>query len=514
MQSPACVNFVGCVSVANRNVGVNLNQKYQQTKQFIVRQLPAVVFFYCLVQPLLDVAGYWQTELGIPNVVTMLLRMGLLCASVGLGFVLSDRKRYYLMAALVLGGFFIARTLVCMQVGFVEFYADFMNLARIYLMPLTTLCFCTFVKENPRVIRAMVAGFAANLGIIIAVQVLSRLTGTDPYTYTNKSIGVRGWFLYANTQSAIVSMIVPVAIGWALDRWQEKVLPVAVVTALGLGSLYALGTRLSTAALVAAGVGMAICLLLIDRKRWRQSVAIGCVSLVFLLLLPVSPMADNLRTQAGNFEQRQERFDETVAQAGPDASPEEQQEALVEAYRLFIPGVVSRFGGQRTLEAYNYSTDVDYVANRRIMRLTFCKLLLEDSPESAKWFGMDVSRMRVEGEDLNWSTGEVEHMVTSFDPENDFHAIYYLCGGVGLVLMLLFLGSFALRALFAMARDFKRHFTVDFAALAICCCCAVAHCAFTASTLRHNSASVYLAMALAALWQMSRRELSAKRMHQ
>ena len=265
-------------------------------------------------------------------------------------------------------------------------------------------------------------------------------------------------------------------------------------------------------AMAACGIGVAVCLLMIDRTRWRQSAAIGLVTVVMIALLPVGPMVENQNRQAENYDQKQAAFDEIAMPDDLTADEDTRNERLVEAYRLYVPGLVTKFGGERTLEAYNYSTNVDVMANRRNMRLTYCRLLLEDSPESARWFGMDITRMKVQGVDLNWRTGEYEEMVTNFDPENDFHAVYYLYGGVGLAMVVLFFAYFGGSALLAMFRDFRRHFTVTFATLAIGCCCALAHVVFTASTLRFINTQAYLAPLLAAMWSLSRRELSAKRM--
>ena len=96
--------------------------------------------------------------------------------------------------------------------------------------------------------------------------------------------------------------------------------------------------------------------------------------------------------------------------------------------------------------------------------------------------------------------------------ENDFHGIYFLTGIVGLILMIAFLLYFGLRALWRVIRDFKTYFTLDMVGFAIAYCCCLAHAYFTASVLRRNNASVYMAMVLVALWYLSRKELSAKLM--
>ncbi len=488
-----------------RNVVFILRNKYAAMKEWFVEKLPLLVLIYCILQPLMDVATYWQEHLHTANTLTVVLRMGLLCGSVLLGFILSDRKRYYWLMALVLGGFLAGHVWACTQAGYLQPFGDLSNMVRIYLMPLTALCFCTFLRRNDKVLPAFQMGIVVNFCIIIVVMLLSRLTGTDPYTYPNKALGVRGWFYFANTQSAILAMIVPIALGWTLKKWETKLLPVAIMTALGFGSLFVLGTRLAYASLAAVGLGLPVCLLLIDRKRWRQSVVIGVITVVFAVMLPVSPMMRNQKAVAGNFDIKQTVFDE-AAKTEEDASPQQEHDALVNAYRLFLPGMISRFGEERTLQAYQYSHDVDKVGNQRLMRLTFCKLLMEDAPESAKWFGLNRSWMGEKAVHTDVLTGKTKEMVTWYDPENDFHAIYYLCGMVGLTLMIAFIGYFAVNALLAMTVDFRGKFTIEFAAMALSCCCAVAHCYFTASILRFNSASVYLAMILAAMWYLSRRK--------
>lgn len=495
-----------------RNVGVSLKSRFESGKQALIRLLPAMVFIFCLMQPMLDVAGFWQGQLGVKTVLTTLIRMGCFGGAALLGFVLTDRKWVYWLMAGVMALFAVLRSMALMEAGYGFPSEDLINLFTFYMLPVYSLAISTFALKNPRVVLAIAAGFAADLAIVAAVMVLSRLTGTDPYTYPNKELGVQGWFLYGNPQSAILSMLVPVSVGWALEKWNKKVIPVAAVVLVGELALYALGTRLSCMAMVASGIGMAVCLLLIDRKRWRQSAAIGLVTIVMTVLIPFSPMVENQTRQAENFQAKQAAFDEIAMTDDETADERTKIDRLVEAYNLYVPGLVTRFGGERTLDAYNYTTDVNVVGARRTMRLTFCQLLQEESPASAKWFGMDITRMKVEGVDLNWTTGEREYMVTSFDPENDFHAVYYLYGGVGLALILGFFVYFAGSALLAMFRDFKRHFTVTFAALAIACCCALAHCVFTASILRFSNSLTYLALLLAAVWSLSRRERSAKRM--
>ena len=61
----------------------------------LVRWLPRIMLVLCLLQPCLDVLSYWQDALGMSNGLTTVLRFAMLAAVVLLGFVLSERRRYY-----------------------------------------------------------------------------------------------------------------------------------------------------------------------------------------------------------------------------------------------------------------------------------------------------------------------------------------------------------------------------------------------------------------------------------
>ncbi len=488
-------------------MGVCVKKENSLRKQTVVRQLPLLVFLFCVAQPVLDVLTYWQNAAGLSNAVTVVLRMGLLGGSVLLGFQLSEKRWQYVATAGGFSLFCLARVLIFWFHGDPEPLGDLSNMVRIGYLPLVALSMGTFLQCDARVIRAVRDGVAVNLVIIAAVMLLSRLTGTDPYTYPNKALGVRGWFLVPSPQSAVVSMIAPVAMGWALNKWDKELLPVAAVTALALGVLLLYATRLAIASMVAAGLGMAVCLLLIAPGRWKQSAVIAAVTAVCMALIPLSPFAANQARIAENMVGKQELVDRYVSAGMMRSDPQGYDEALLEAYEHYVPGLISRFGGEATLEAYDRTTDAAKIADVRHMKLLFSQLQMEKSPAIYRIFGMNRNALL---ETVTYTDGVTEELC--FDPENDFHGMYYLCGVIGLAGTLGMLLFFAGWAIYALVIDFKRHFTVDFAACSIACCIGVVYGVCTASTLRHNSASVYFAMVLAVLWYLSRPQISARRM--
>jgi len=461
--------------------------------------LPRIMFFLCLLHPVLDVISFWQDELEMSNVLTTVLRFAVLAGVMLLGFFLSQRKWCYVGLAGILVLLTAGHIAACMQWGFTALMADLANMLRIYQLPMMTLAFVTFVRCNQDCMEQLRKGFLWCLLICAAVEVVSVLTGTNPYTYENKSLGILGWFYFANSQSAILSMLVPVALAYTAEKRPGKILPMLLVTMIGLGVLYFFATRLAYVAMVAAGFGLAVCLMLLWKVKGlsvKQPVAVLLICTVIGLAgYWVSPMYQNNVLVEQNKVLKQADIDEKVA--ADEAAAREQglegtelaEARLVSAYEEYLAGPTGAFGISRVAALYNYSTDADKVADDRLERLNFCKLLLEDQSGLSFWFGM-------EREDMS-------HDGITYDVENDFHGIFYLCGAVGLALMILFLGGFLVRILLALLRDFKGTFTLKAAGCGIALCCALAHAYFTAGVLRRPNVTFYLAVLLAAAYGMT-----------
>ena len=73
-------------------------------------------------------------------------------------------------------------------------------------------------------LESLTQGFLICLLICATVEVVSVITGSDPCTYRDqKSVGICGWFYFANSQSAILTMLVPVSLCFVLEK--KKFLP-------------------------------------------------------------------------------------------------------------------------------------------------------------------------------------------------------------------------------------------------------------------------------------------------
>lgn len=467
--------------------GTSLARSLQQ-------HLPKIVLILFLIQPVMDVLSYWVNYVGIGNGITLSLRFALLLLMALTGFILSRKRWQYWL----LGGILLALTIGHVAVGCVYGYqdavSDVTNLIRIYQLPVVTLVFITYLETDERCLDAVKKGFLGNLGLIILVELLATVTGTDPHTYANKGVGVLGWFTFANAQSAILCMIVPVAIAYVAQRKKMRLGYVLAISVAGFGVLYMFGTRLSYAGLLGCAFGLAVSCVMIKAVKkapvGKAAVVFAVFGLAAILLAGVSPMATNYELTSWNAEQKQVEIDALVAAdtaAAEEAGLEGQElaaESLRGAYETYLTDLVARFGLERVAERYEYSTSASDLGDWRMAKKIYNEFLLEDQP-LARWFGLELV-------DLTYGD-------SSYDAENDFHGIYYLCGWFGLALMIIFVGFFVWRILRAILKDFKHYFTIETAGFGIAFICGVFHAYFTAGVLRRPNANFYLAIILAVL---------------
>ncbi|MBR4881248.1 MAG: O-antigen ligase family protein [Clostridia bacterium] len=431
-----------------------------------------------ILQPCMDVFSYASDKLGISNIYSLLLLFAVFSAVLLSAFILTEKKRVYIISASLLSIYTLAHIWACMQNGYNDPVSDIANLIRIYQMPLFALCFITFIKANERVAESIRAGFVICLLIIAVVEMISVVTNTNPYTYENKSIGIIGWFYDSSAQSAILSTIVPVFTAWSVQKYRDK-LPMLVLSLLFSALiLFMYATRLAYLSLIMTLAGLVITLLIKDRKAIKPIIALSLICVTFVCLVPLSPMTKNQSMVADNAVKKQAHIDSLVT--GEDT------EDLREAYEYYMGGLTDRFGLEAVAKEYNYSTYASDICDVRRMKNTYCSMLMEEQGVTATLFGMELSDMTYNG----WI----------HDVENDFHGIFYLTGGVGLILLAAFILYFVFITAKALLTDFKNTFDLTTAGFGIAFIANMLHAYATCGVLRRPGSSFYLSAILAVVF--------------
>jgi hypothetical protein len=454
------------------------------------------------VQPLLDVLSYFWSLTGHGNLLTLGLRMGVLGASVLYGFYLSQRKHIYFAAVGVLALFWGIHMLICFQAGYQDPFSDLTNYIRVVQIVAYTLCLVTFLRFGEPVYRALIAGICVNLGICALVELLSTLTGTDPHTYRQAGLGVLGWFSTTNSQSAVLSVLVPIVLMAALlYQGKGQYLLLLGVTGVGFALLYFIGTRLAYASLLATAVGLPVVLLLCRRRNLKKMAIVFLLGILCAGLVQYSPMYQKQHSYASSMEEKQgwvaatiedvaQEVSDVEASGSSESSAASTQESDAEKIRRLTPiyewcaeNIVDRFGAETVIRKYNFSSSIQEITATRQQKIYFCQMLQDELPVTAKLFGMELGRMTHKGQ--------------VYDVENDFYGIYFLYGIVGLVLLLGFIGYFLVQILLALVRDPKKYFTPMAGAIGMSLIIILVYAVCTAGVLRRPNASVYLSLLLA-----------------
>lgn len=476
-------------------------QLLERSRTFLKQHLAACIFLLFALQPVMDIISFWLDKLGVSTVPTLLLRMLVLAVTALAGYSVSHRRKYYWYLAAVCGAFFVLHAIAGAVAGYESLFADFTNYIRVIQIPLFTLCFISFLRADKRAFRWMNLAFYLSFALITASVILSVVTHTNPYTYTDTQTGVLGWFSTTNSQASIVSMMTPILLCMAYRAKRPWVL--AIVAVLACGQLYFLGTRLAYMAIFASTFGMIFVTAICGKVNKVKYAILVVTAVVCLAFVKQSPMYEHQMSYGETMQDKQSVLNTMSAQRGVSVTKEEAEEELGEddgdiklmrqinqIYVYYRSDLVQRFGLEKVVRECNFTTNILEFTGARKSKIMFCSMLMDELPFTSRLFGIERDKMVYKGE--------------SYDVENDFHGIYFLYGAVGLVLFLAFLAYFLGLIVWALIKDIRKYFTIEAGAYGISLLLALLNAYNTAGILRRPNASFYLSVILAVVYYLVR----------
>ena len=345
-----------------------------------------------LVQPLLDVFSYFM-GLADATWITTALRTFLLVAVCVYGFALTENRRVYYGMAGVVGGFWVLHALNCLRLGYQDPVGDAAEYLKLVQFPLWALSFITFFRQKEKLNTQVIGMLAVNFGTILGIIALSYGVGHPVYTYEYPDrgvfIGVLGWFGVANSQSCILTLLLPPLLLWGLRTGKLWLFSLCCVG--GFGLLYLTGTRLTYYGALLIGIGFLV-LLLLRRRQLLFCIPLGIAVVALLLCRDFSPMAERQALTGNSYNVYQEKTEEIMGEDTgyvPKEGEEIPPEILEKITRVYTeiynqPGVygevlladlIDQFGLETVMEQYNYSTDPADLQNGRNIKLNFMGLM-------------------------------------------------------------------------------------------------------------------------------------------
>lgn len=503
----------------------------------IQNRMPAVVLALLVIQPVMDVLSYFLGEMG-SNALSTLLRFLMLAVVAFLGFFVSNKKRIYFLFYGAVAVFWVAHALNCRRIGYQSFVADTANFLRILNFPIFTLSFVTFFQQGKEIQKSIYLGFAINCGEVLLFTALPWLLGRPVYTYGVLKVGVMGWFSVPNAQSAIVVLVVPLALLWT---YRTKKYPLFLAAmALSFGLMFVTGTKFTFYSIfIIAGAFAFLFALNLKKKSLKYVLPLLMAMVLVFVFRHQSPMALRERMSAyaqGNYGVL---VAESLENSGADAdlirtirngfdaasTSEEQLEKIrrsligvytdKEVYGTLLKNFHDRFGVYNVMAAYNYTSEPSILSDTRVRKSTFAKLVWEEKDFATRLLGFEYSEMQMGGD--------------NYDLENDFPAVYYFCGYLGFGLYLLFFGYLAFIILRAFFRDVaacvaqrkgkpgnpvvkgagsfwqgvQRFLTIEMGAVGMTFLLAIIAAQISGNVLRRPNVTVYFAAASACVYHLT-----------
>ncbi len=465
-----------------------------------------------LIQPPLDVLSYFMQSLEA-TAVTTAIRTFLLFAVSLYGFAITDRRKVYWAFYAGIAGFWLLHALNCLRVGYADPLADGGEFLKLAQFPLWTLSFVTLLRQGAGG-RGWAEGvLSLNLVAILLIIALSFATGLPEYTYAGAKIGFLGWFAVPTAQSAIVSMLTPALLFCA---WRTQRLWVfCLASALGFGLLYCTGTRLAyfSAILIAAAFLPGI--LLAGGRQRLCCIPLAAALGVLVLCRNASPMAQRRAAADQSYDIYQAQADQIMGEDRDfrftgEPLPEDLAGKIRRVYeevytqenaagQPLLGDLLERFGTDRVMAHYQYTTKASVLYHVRTKKLAVLEMSWEDQDMLTKALGMEYANSQING--------------NPYDPENDFPALFYYYGYLGTALYLLFAGYFLWALLAGFFKNLSRlagYITPELTAYAVMFCLGLGAAQFSGNVLRRPSVTVYLALAGAAIFCLTRGDREGK----
>lgn len=509
----------------------------QKLKILLTDKLSIILVGLLVIQPALDVLSYFADRYGLTSITT-LLRFGLLALVVLLGFLLTDRKRVYLILGGVAAAFWAAHMLNCFRIGYTSPVQDTANLLRLLNFPLYSLTFITVLNGRPHLRKTFYLGvFIAFLEIILFTA-LPWLLGQPIYTYGPLRLGMLGWFLVPSAQSAVIVLTAPLAIFAAYRSGRYPVYLLGVMLPIAL--MFVTGTKLNYFSIfIIGGAYIFLFALQLGKKSLRYVLPLLVLLVLSAVFKDQSPMATRDAMTASSQDVYGGMISSSLNNSGvdqttlnvirSDKSQPSSERQLEKVRRAVLPiysdtGIYgyrtqelnARFGMYNVMETFNYTDSSEVLSNTRKVKLNYAKLVWQEKDTLTHFLGFEYS---------DFLLGD-----TIYDLENDFPSVFYNMGYLGFAIYLLFIALFfyqifrafigsiqqavqdvrgngngpvILLWLRGFRQGFRQFLTIEMGAVGICFLLAIAAAQISGNVLRRPNVTIYFAISAACLYSLA-----------
>lgn len=464
------------------------------------------IFYLFIVQPILDIISFFAVEHGFTSITTV-FRMFMFAFIFVWAYVISEHKKIYYFLVGVIGVFWCLHVAVNWANGYMSVFQDTAMYIKTVQGPMLALAFITFLTQSKNACKQIGKAFFINYITISVSIILSYVVGMPVYTYELNRVGLKGWFYTGNAQSCIIAILAMLAIAYAYRQKKNLIFLLTVV--IVFSNLFLFGTRVTYYSIFIVTIAFVILLLWNkERQLFAYLVLVTC-AIVCMLAYSKAPCYVQQNKVNVAFQDNDQMIHDIVdsemetedTESTEEDTQDETEESLLEKYErvymVFCPDLIERFGVEAVAKKLNYSLDASDMMDNRKLKTTYCSLIMGQQNLLTKLFGY---------EHLNMidSDGEI------FDPENDFPALFYLYGYIGLALYVMFIAFFVIVGLKNVFSNIK-NISLEKGALCVSLILMLGCAELSGNVLRRPNVSIYLSVMLAYLFVICMNEKNNNR---
>lgn len=423
------------------------------------------LFFIIITQPLLDIVAFFSfNEFLTP--ISFTIRSIYLVFIVIYTFINCKNKKKYILSLFPVFIFSLLHLLNSIRLSGLNIFDDLRYLILVMQLPIITIALSFYINENRKEIKKIEKGISVSFIIIFISVVLSLITNT--YVTTYKDFGITGWFTSPNTQSMILTAVIPFSIYY----FSKKKLSYYIFSLIiSFFLLYFNATRACYYTLIATGIVM-LWIVLFQKEKNKKRVVITFIFLILSIGL-YDRSYTNLKTNQSN--SNAEENDELVEDLD-DIDEKKPLEVLMSSY--LYREMIKDFGEERVLEEMKDKITAYNLTDNRLVKRTYAKFIFEDSDTLTKLLGINHYEIEKYGKDL----------------ENDFTAIFYYYGYIGFTLYMIFILYFIFLGLKLFAKNPKIIFSGKFIILSFSIMLLLYGSEYSGALLRKPNANIYVAL--------------------
>jgi hypothetical protein len=458
-----------------------------------------------VMQPVLDILAFWtkSPDGTLSGYIRLLVMIAL---PIYLLFTIKDKKELlrFVLSMCIIALVCALHIANCMRLGCVSLSFDVSYAAKTAQMPILAVCFMHCIKNEQTRNQAYWGLFFA--AAITALSIgLAWITGTANVTYGD-GLGISGWVIDDNRCANSVIVVTLAAFSVFCSSKTDKAWINILVPVIALVVLLSNGTKACYYGVYVIFAGFALFMIaekLIKGTELKKPVVITllCLSVVAVIVTPITPMYKVKNAQDDFAQEVDGGFESKLQALGYDLDSMTTEEKLANPiimsayeeyyYSMFwqFPNIFDRFTIEEIALKYDMTTDPEILMNTRQLKSTYAALLRDNSDTATKLFGIDVSDI--------WLTG-------GCDLENDWPAIYYYYGIVGIAAYGAFMLYFVWLIIRRLMKNFKTAFTTDNFILLVTFALFIGLAQFSGSVLRRPNVSFYMALVLGLIYYQTK----------